>query len=519
MIRYVIYVGGEKSQEGELTAGEHIVGRSRSADIHIPEKDVSGRHLKLEAAPDGLWVENLSSHGTLLSGRPLDGRQQVGGEVTLVLSKSTELRLIVPEAPAPGRSDGAATVIPGGSSDGAATVIPGASAPAEDRDRTVLPGVGQPAPGAPEPEPEPPKPAEGDVGKTDVMHTRLASLEELNLLRSTDRRRSAGKLLRWILGGAVAVAALTLLYSLRSEEKEPNLSWPVDSSGRALGAFADPGNGGHTAGGFSLAYPNVRGTTVEKTPGRIVVNTRFGRDASVPLRIIFLERQSEDFLTMERRAVFARLLAEVQKDDRRWSLAQISDVFFIGSENGMPCLSCEYRREVDKESWYGEMLFFRTGDRAYLRLAETPTAERARGQNFISNTPLVKFSPDYLHGHWEGDPDYRGGANVDVMLDEVSRHLSKQAPFEWARTYLLLQRTLMECTRSRDDVHGGAAVSQLRRLRNMQTIWYNSQRLQFNTARLNGDRRQENAILELCKTVFSSPDDLRYFTLRRNVWE
>ena len=23
----------------------------------------------------------------------------------------------------------------------------------------------------------------------------------------------------------------------------------------------------------------------------------------------------------------------------------------------------------------------------------------------------------------------------------------------------------------------------------------------------------------LCKTVFSSPDDLRYFTLRRNVWE
>ncbi|UKI29878.1 MAG: hypothetical protein L6W00_17810 [Lentisphaeria bacterium] len=53
----------------------------------------------------------------------------------------------------------------------------------------------------------------------------------------------------------------------------------------------------------------------------------------------------------------------------------------------------------------------------------------------------------------------------------------------------------------------------------MQTVWYNAQKIQYDTARLYNDKRQENAILELSKTVFSSPDDLRYFTLRRNIWD
>ena len=53
----------------------------------------------------------------------------------------------------------------------------------------------------------------------------------------------------------------------------------------------------------------------------------------------------------------------------------------------------------------------------------------------------------------------------------------------------------------------------------MQSVWYNGQKIRYNTAKLYDDKRQEYAILELCKTVFSSPDDLRYSMLRRNVWE
>ena len=65
MIRYLIYVDHEKTQEGELSPGEHIAGRSHSADIHLTEPDVSGKHLKLDVTPEGIFAENLSSHGTI----------------------------------------------------------------------------------------------------------------------------------------------------------------------------------------------------------------------------------------------------------------------------------------------------------------------------------------------------------------------------------------------------------------------------------------------------------------------
>ena len=57
MIRYLIYVNHEKTQEGELSPGEHIAGRSHSADIHLTEPDVSGKHLKLDVTAEGIFAE------------------------------------------------------------------------------------------------------------------------------------------------------------------------------------------------------------------------------------------------------------------------------------------------------------------------------------------------------------------------------------------------------------------------------------------------------------------------------
>ena len=513
MIRYAIFVNGEKTLEGELSPGEHVAGRSRSADVRLAEPDISGKHLKLEVAADGVYAENLSSHGTLLQGAPLAVRRKLHDRDVLTMGKHTEMRIEIPENPGPPNADGEMkTVIPGNSSECEPTSGDGKTEipPAAEKDRPAAEGAAFPEN----------SPQDENVLQTDVMHTRLASLEEMNLLRHADRKRSKGKLFKTVLSCVCALVLLIVLYSLKASPEEANLTWPADSAGRALGAFADPGSGGHNSGGFSLAFPSIEGkTAVERRKNLIVVNTRCGRDGSVPLRIFFAQKQSDDFLIRDRKAVFAGMLGELQQKDNHWNLAQISDVFFIGSENGLPCLSVEYRRETGGKSWYGEALFFRTGDRAFLRLAEVPAEERARAQNFISNTPFLKFSIIYLHGHWEGSGDYNFDGSTDVMMDEVSRHLSKQAPFEWSRTYLLLQNVLMESTRTRNTALEAEALVQLRRLRAMQTIWYNAQKIQYDTAKLYNDKRQENAILELCKTVFSSPDDLRYFTLRRNIWD
>ena len=511
-VRYLVYVNQEKIREDVLKPGEHLAGRSHTADIHLTAPDISGKHLRIEVMPDSVFAENLSSHGTLRGGSQLIGRTELKDGDVLGISKSTELRFEIRE-----------TVVRDASE--TETVIPGSAVPEpakrEDRDSTRIPVP--PVPEAKKTEPESasePEDANPEVPKTDVMHTRLASLEEMNLLRNVDRKRATGKIFKYILGVALFVIVLVLLYSLRAAPKEANLSWPVGSDGYELGEFADPGNGGHKAGEFSLAFPSIKGKTkVERKNRNISITTRFGKDASVPLRIFFVEKRSDAFLTQDRKAVFASMIADLQKDNRHWNLAQISDVFFIGSGNGLPCLNCEYRREADGKSWYGDILFFRTGNRAYVRLAETLVSERARGQNFISGTPFLKFAPQYLQKHWEGYPGWKSGTHPDVMLDEVSRHLSKQAPFEWGRTYLLLQNILIESLHTGNRKLEKTALNQLQRLRSMQSIWYNSQKIQYQTAHLNNDRHQENAILELCKTVFSSPDDLRYFTLRRNVWE
>lgn len=528
MIRCIIYTDAEKTQESVLVPGEHLIGRSRSADIHLAQPDISGKHLKLEVRPDGVTAENLSSHGTLLNGNPLLEKTELKEGDRLSLGKHIGIKFGFsaengPAAPQPPSEDAGE----------APTFVPGATAPAPSPSSAPLEaassGAGEKTDcsgGAPpladdggSPAGEAPGSREG-VLKTDVMRTRLASMEEMNLLRNADRKRSAGKTLKYVLAALGAVALLVVLYTLKSPPREAVLSWPVDSRGRQLGAFADPGTGGHRAGGFSLAYPDIRGKTkVNADKQQITILTRCGRDGSVPLRIHFIRKQSPAFLGQSRREVLSGMLTGLQGANRRWNLSQISDVFFIGAENGLPCLSVEYRREAEGNSWYGEVLFFRTGSEAFLRLAEIPAAERARGQSFVSNTPFLKFSPAYLQRHWEGDPEYRYDGNPAAMMDEISRHLSKQAPFEWARTYLLLQRVLMECSRNRDPVLERNALAQLRRLRSMQTVWYNGQKIQYNTAKLTGDRHKENAVMELCKTVFSSPDDLRYFTLRRNIWE
>ena len=526
MIRCIIYTDAEKTQESVLVPGEHLIGRSRSADIHLAQPDISGKHLKLEVRPDGVTAENLSSHGTLLNGAPLLEPRELEEGDRLTLGKHIGIGFsFAAESAAPPEketdSGEAPTLIPGVT---APETPPPAAAPEEVPTAPPTESGGKTGAPAEKPAAAGPAPApaeeEKDVFKTDVMRTRLASMEEMNLLRNADRKRSTGKVFKYVLAVLGAVALLVLLYTLKSPPREAVLTWPKGPDGMEQGAFTDPGTGGHRAGGFSLAYPSIKGrtkVTVEKE--RVTIITRCGKDGSVPLRIFFIRKRSPAFLNQPRRQVLAGLLNELQAKNRRWNMAQISDVFFIGTENGLPCLSVEYRREAEGGSWYGEVLFFRTGDEAFVRLAEIPSAERARGQGFISNMPFLKFSPAYLQSHWEGDREYRYDGDPAVMMDEVSRHLSKQAPFEWARTYLLLQRVLMECCKNRDTALAAAALTQLRRLRSMQTVWYNGQKIQYNTAKLCGDQHKENAVMELCKTVFSSPDDLRYFTLRRNLWE
>ncbi len=59
----------------ELTADETVVGRDQFCDIVLRRHTVSRQHARIVRAPDGFYIEDLSSlNGTYLNGRRLEGR-------------------------------------------------------------------------------------------------------------------------------------------------------------------------------------------------------------------------------------------------------------------------------------------------------------------------------------------------------------------------------------------------------------------------------------------------------------
>lgn len=62
-----------------LTKPESIIGRQTDCQVRIPVAEVSRQHCRLTREGEGgLWVEDLGSrNGTLVNGRPIEGRTQL----------------------------------------------------------------------------------------------------------------------------------------------------------------------------------------------------------------------------------------------------------------------------------------------------------------------------------------------------------------------------------------------------------------------------------------------------------
>ena len=174
------------------------------------------------------------------------------------------------------------------------------------------------------------------------------------------------------------------------------------------------------------------------------------------------------------------------------------------------------RKDEQGLSWAGYAIAFRNGQDLFVRFAEVPLSERARAFDSISAIPFLKFSTSFIEIVWNGAETLIPGETED-LLSEINKHLAKQAPFEWQRTYLLITTVLYRAQIQNNSLLEKQALELLRILRQQQKKWYNSQKRNFFQAEL--ERKDTRNIVELCKTVFSSPNDLRYQMLRRNRWE
>src|SRR5580693_3442450 len=68
-----ILEGAGKGTSKPLTSTLMIVGRSKNADLQVDDPLVSRRHLEIRVESDAVFVENKSTQGSMLNGKPLTG--------------------------------------------------------------------------------------------------------------------------------------------------------------------------------------------------------------------------------------------------------------------------------------------------------------------------------------------------------------------------------------------------------------------------------------------------------------
>ncbi len=544
---------GEPDRIEPLPDGNWLVGRSRSAQIQVSQPDVSGRHLLLHVDGDSVIVENLSPHGAKLNFATLElptpfyhGQTvTLGSSLTLTLLKigMEENKTVPPEDgadAAKAAEENMATVLPDGTSaSGSAPADPdktmiGDAPAAEDKGKTAgdapadqnrtVPGEsgGNPNKTLP-PEnssdrtdaPE----EEDDVLKTNVLQTRLATAEEMEFLRKQDRKKAHGKKLKYAAGIGIAAVILFSVYYFHGTPPEKKLTWPLTPSGEFSEKPFAPDEGGFETGRFSVIAPLTRATKTGKTSaGDMIVETAAGRDRDVPMRIVLSRKRSAAFLREDRMVTLQNWIREISSGGAHWNFGQPSEIFFIGRDNGLPCVSVTYSREYENQSWYGEALFFRNGDERIVRLVEIPASERIRGADFIGSFPFLFFAERFIADHWEGGKEVLSGKPED-MLNEAKLLLTKMSPVMWDKIMRLLRGVLVNAVTTRNDDLRERALEQLRKLRKNQRDWYNAQRIAYLKEKALGNDRGADVIRDACAAVFSSEDDLRNLNIRRNRWE
>lgn len=523
-----------------LSEGDWLIGRSRNAQIQVEPPDVSGKHLVLHVAGGSVIAENLSSHGSRTSKMPIELPTPIHAGETVFLGKSLSITLEQTGAPPDAAPAGAPDETDPGNAPCPVPQNP-------DIDRTILeepspvnaanpntsdtilddaPGAGFPdsfrtLPGEPfeTVSDKEPGAAENDVFKTNVMQTRIASVEELDFLRRQDRKHVQGKKLKYFAGIAVLAFAVAAVYLFHGNPPEEKLSWPCLADGSFSEKPFDAGDGGFAGGRFSVIAPLVPSTEHKRTEqGGLLITTRIGRDRDVPMRILLMTKKSPDFLREDRLASLNRWMKEISNSGGHWNFGQVSDLFFIGGDNGLPCHSVSYSREYENQSWYGEVLFFRNADERVVRLVEIPASERVRGAEFLGSYPFLFFAGEFIENHWEGGGQVYGGP-PEELLNEAKSLLMKMSPATWDKVMSLLRNVLTASMTSGNNELREHALEQLRKLRNNQRVWYNAQRIAYLKEKSTGNERGANIIRDSCLSVFSSEDDLRNLNIRRNRWE
>ena len=538
------------------------IGRSRSNDIVLKTTDISRKHVIISNKGHGLYMDNLSSRPTTRCGSAELKmgdcvHLQAGTEVAIGQENAFVLESLEEEF-----TGGGATRCPGGgtvfSSDGNTMISAGggqsagfshegstvpeqegiAPAPVIDDSKTgtgsaktgtgTAPTAGTGTGTAPTKNDAPAAGGKtqsrvsffGETAssqKTVGLKTRVATPEEIQMVKDAEKKKLR---LKSFMIGAGATLVLVLLgiyfYFTLYKAPEPYISWPKKDGKLLVGYAKIQDKDFPFINDMQLGFPNPPSTKIYRKPGLLEIAARTGKYMNVPCIIRLEYRKVPGGLKTDRLDAFERWMNEKSSGKNGWNFDVPSPLQFFFQDNGIPHYSISYTRTAGRTPVCGVARFFRVEDWQFALTVEIPAHERWRGTTFLAQN-FIQFSYDLLYAHWEG-MKLAQAVHKENSIYEAKMLLSRQSPSVWGRVEYLLKTALICCDRNKDAELHAEARRLLTQLRSTQIKWFNEQKIAYRRAQTLEDKDGMERITEKCKAVFSSPEDMRFHTVRQDNW-
>lgn len=500
MTYLVKFTSGEKNGEC-FPLGENAslsIGRSHTNAICLKTPDVSGKHVILRRnGVDGISLEILSARTTRINGSDAkigDMRDlfvgdsvQMGGETVFVIAEDVDSN------PAVASGDNDKTQLPGD-------------------ERTLIPN---PAPAVSAVATKP----EAD-NETIAFKTRIASEEELDKIKGSYKWKARLRFLFVSIPVALFFTGAIALYFYLKPVAEEHLTWPRDDNGKRLTDYKV------VVPYLAVAFPAVPGHDISSAGNKIVIRTKIGKHRDVPLCISATSTADKNTLTNGHAEAFAAWMGAMREKEPTVNWSGDKNTLFVNTHrgSGVPMSIVSYTRRVGNDDFYGFAVFVRSAENIHTVLAEVPLQDRWRARRFFlqETASMVIFAVGRTLDHWEGVSQYRTGTSIGTDLKEAENFLKREAPAYWGKIFYRIQSALVKGTLLGEEESIKTAKSLLVKLRNQQTVWFNAQKLAYQYAEKNGDRRTKESIQATCESVFSSEfqqSDYRYDLIKRKDWK
>ena len=531
-----------------------VIGRSHvpKVEFHIPEADVSRRHLELFVEDGVAKVRNLSQNPTPLNGGKISPGDAVPVREGDSISLGQSVRIRLDETPGDPCSEAFSEMAPGVTEE---TAVPGwRQQPGEDSPTVAdMPtvaieetGVTRLPPGsgatlathAPLAMEEtiafdgdaPSQGSETGDFVTRELETRAGDMQEIQRMKDElERRRKLRRVFVSLCLFFVAVAMVGLWFLSQTDREIEEMSYPENSHGQPdiarytlLDATGEPL--------LTVDYPRDQNMSVTPSPDSngVSVVSSFGRDRDVPFFMQLEVARHPDELKMDLMDSVRKWFVKAEDsgegfvfDDRMKGdlKPQFFEDAYPGSCQrkslyGVQFVEFDYKRSwPDGKLWHGIAMYFRSGDAVYVYRREIPESCWTRGGYRFRIDSNIAVYATFTDSYWQSpgaDALPRGKSPAERMLG-IRDSLVRERASDWRFVRGEIDAVLVGCWRT-DPKTRGMAMTCLRQYREILKTFYWGKYNAYQNAKDNRDEKKMRRLRMDVQMVFGDPNE-RYYNL------